>query len=159
MRAWAELRQRSGNHLVTSPPLARKRSQWRFGPGGRRDDGDGLPTAKGLGWGVVIGRETRRAQNGATVRVSEPAAKRPVVHQPGPLLRMTSPSTETRPERCQEKESLPQTARVADGGLSWWGHLAVNLGLLRNRELPSPQSTESKSTLPKSMMTLIGQTR
>ncbi|RXN07139.1 hypothetical protein ROHU_032529 [Labeo rohita] len=47
MRAWAELRQRSGNHLVTSPPLARKRSQWRFGPGGRRDDGDGLPTAKG----------------------------------------------------------------------------------------------------------------
>ncbi|RXN29618.1 coiled-coil domain-containing 42 like-2-like protein [Labeo rohita] len=47
MRAWAELRQRSGNHLVTSSPLARKRSQWRFGPGGRRDDGDGLPAAKG----------------------------------------------------------------------------------------------------------------
>ncbi|RXN33356.1 disco-interacting 2 -like protein [Labeo rohita] len=47
MQAWAELRQRSGNHLVTSSPLARKRSQWRFGPGGRRDDGDGLPAAKG----------------------------------------------------------------------------------------------------------------
>ncbi|RXN20543.1 fas-binding factor 1 [Labeo rohita] len=32
---------------MTSSPLARKRSQGRFGPMGRRDDGDGLPAAKG----------------------------------------------------------------------------------------------------------------
>ncbi|RXN12411.1 hypothetical protein ROHU_029593 [Labeo rohita] len=70
MRAWAELRQRSGNHLVTSSPLARKRSQWRFGPGGRRDDGDGLPAAKG----TLMRLETLvfvlvYLQQGVTVRV------------------------------------------------------------------------------------------
>ncbi|KAK2869850.1 hypothetical protein Q8A67_024242 [Cirrhinus molitorella] len=64
---------------------------------------------------------------------------------PSPLCQEQAPRDQ--PESPVIKD-LGGTARVADGGLSWWGHLAINLGLLRNQELPSPQSTECNSTLP-----------